>query len=243
MLMGLLEPEMPAGPSAADAVATPGGSASAASPEQAELPAEPLLSYPLAYVLRIVATSIAILMVFPVWRSSRMHASWLAVVVGAVGGVAWILICRLKLEDQLLTAVGLADWTTMGDRPALNPFVAFAGAPVTMVAFLTVRFVGLAVIVPLMEEFFLRGFVMRFFLKPQWWTIPLGTVTWSAAVIATVYGVLAHPAEPLAAAIWFSLITLLYAGTKNIWDCVLAHAVTNGMLGVYVLVWHDWTLW
>jgi hypothetical protein len=31
--------------------------------------------------------------------------------------------------------------------------------------------------------------------------------------------------------------------TRNIWDCVAAHAITNLMLGIYVVAAHDWRLW
>jgi CAAX prenyl protease-like protein len=120
---------------------------------------------------------------------------------------------------------------------------AFSDSTLTLVAFLVVRFLGLAAVVPLIEEFFLRGFLMRFFTQAEWWTVPLGSVSVGSAALATVYGVLAHPAEPIAAAVWFTMITLLYVRTRNLWDCVLAHAITNAMLGVYVLVWKDWTLW
>ncbi len=119
----------------------------------------------------------------------------------------------------------------------------FEGSPVALGLFLTLRFAGLVVIVPIIEEFFLRGFLMRFFVTAQWWTIPLGTVTLASASVATIYGVLSHPAEWIAALLWFSLITLLYARTRNLWDCVAAHAVTNGILGVYIVLWQDWTLW
>jgi hypothetical protein len=46
-----------------------------------------------------------------------------------------------------------------------------------------------------------------------------------------------------AAVVWFSLVTWLMIRTGNIWDCVAAHAVTNLLLGIYVLVSHDWHLW
>jgi len=84
---------------------------------------------------------------------------------------------------------------------------------------------------------------MRFIERAEWWTLELGTVGTKGAMTATVYGVLAHPAEPVAAAVWFSLITWLYARTRSIWDCVIAHAVTNAMLGAYILTFRDWTLW
>jgi membrane protease YdiL (CAAX protease family) len=28
--------------------------------------------------------------------------------------------------------------------------------------------------------------------------------------------------------------------TKNIWDCIIAHAVTNGALGAYVILGSHW---
>jgi len=47
--------------------------------------------------------------------------------------------------------------------------------------------------------------------------------------------VLSHPGEVFAAVAWFSLVTWLMVRTRNIWDCVVAHAVTNLLLGVYVV--------
>jgi CAAX prenyl protease-like protein len=92
------------------------------------------------------------------------------------------------------------------------------------------------------EEFFLRGFLMRFVVKPEWWTVPFGQVTRTAAIVGTVYGIITHPAELLAAAAWFSLVTWLMVKTRNIWDCVMAHAVTNLLLGVYVVISGHWRL-
>jgi len=31
--------------------------------------------------------------------------------------------------------------------------------------------------------------------------------------------------------------------TRNFWDCVAAHAVTNLLLGVYIVAAGQWTLW
>ena len=199
--------------------------------------------YPLGYTLRIGLTGIAVLLVCPVWLRISWRCTKWAIVIGLVGGLLWIGICRLRLADQLLTLVGLGDWTSFGDRPAFDPYGTLGDWPIVMVAFLAVRLAGLAVIVPLVEEFFLRGFLMRFIERAEWWTLELGTVGTKGAMTATVYGVLAHPAEPVAAAVWFSLITWLYARTRSIWDCVVAHAVTNAMLGAYILTFRDWTLW
>jgi hypothetical protein len=73
--------------------------------------------------------------------------------------------------------------------------------------------------------------------------VPFGVVTPLAAVVGTALPMLMHPAELLAAAVWFSLVTWLMASTKNIWDCVAAHAVTNLLLGIYVVSQEQWHLW
>ncbi len=109
--------------------------------------------------------------------------------------------------------------------------------------FLAIRFLGLALVVPIIEEFFLRGFIMRFVVREDWWDVPFGHVTPLAAVLGTAVPMLMHPAELLAAFVWFSLVTWLMIRTKNIWDCVTAHAVTNLLLGIYVVTQHQWQLW
>lgn len=226
----------------AEAVRADQSGGSAAEDVSPDRPA-PSRGYAWAYAFQFAATLLAVLLVAPVYRRVPWRVSGWSIVFGVVGVVAWIVICRAELEARLLTALGLADWAGYAARPAFDPLTAFSGRPLELAAFLTVRFAGLALLVPVIEEFFVRGFLMRFFERAEWWTIPLGQVTWTAAVVATVYGVLAHPAEMIAAAVWFSLITLLYARTRNLWDCVVAHAITNGLLGIYILVSRDWTLW
>jgi CAAX prenyl protease-like protein len=134
----------------------------------------------------------------------------------------------------LLQQIGLG-FLTGGDRAAFNPFdstldLSSAGAW----AFLAVRFVGLVAVVPLIEEFFLRGFVMRFVMERDWWNVPFGKANTLAIVLGTALPILSHP-EWIAAAVWFSMITWLMLRTRNIWDCVAAHAITNLILGVYVV--------
>ena len=57
------------------------------------------------------------------------------------------------------------------------------------------------------------------------------------------YALMTHTSEPLAAVVWFSMVTWLYVRTKSIWDCVVAHAVTNLLLGIYVIWTGSWYLW
>ena len=82
-------------------------------------------------------------------------------------------------------------------------------------------------------------------IQPEWWEVPFGKLTWPAVLVGVGVPVLYHcvPTETLAAVAWFGLVTWLMAKTRNIWDCVAAHAVTNLLLGVYVLAVGKWWLW
>jgi hypothetical protein len=129
-------------------------------------------------------------------------------------------------------------------RPAYNPLAQLAATPGWAWAFLAVRFFGLVAVVPVIEEFFLRGFLMPLVVDQEWWKAPFGKVNGLAVAVSIVAPMLWHqPAEFLAAAAWFGMITWLMVRTRNPWDCVLAHAVTNLLLGIYVLCFSQWALW
>ena len=148
------------------------------------------------------------------------------------------------MEQRLFALLGLEKFFGLGERPAFNPLAELAATPAWAYTFLAIRFLGLALIVPIIEEFFLRGCVMRYVVSEKFWEVPFGQVTPFAVVVGTAVPMLMHPGELLAAFVWFSLVTCLMIRTKNIWDCVAAHAVTNLLLGIYVVTHqHQWHLW
>ncbi|MEX2317734.1 MAG: CAAX prenyl protease-related protein [Pirellulales bacterium] len=199
--------------------------------------------YPIVYTAKIALTIAAMMFVLPGYRQFPFRVSPLAIVVGVIGVVLWVWICHLEIERKLLAPLGLERLLSLGQRPAYNPLAELAATPAWAYTFLAIRFVGLAAVVPIIEEFFLRGFLMRFVVDQEWWKVPFGRVTPAAVVVGTVFPMLMHPAELFAAAVWFSLVTWLMVRTKNIWDCVAAHAVTNLLLGVYVVTYGQWQLW
>jgi uncharacterized protein len=219
--------------------------AGALEPSPGESPAEFARSYPVFYAIKIALTLAAVAFVWPGYRQFPLRVSPLAILVGIVGGALWIGLCMPRLEHTyllpLLKQVGLG--SLMPDRPAFNPFDASYDLSAAWAwGFLAVRFFGLAVMVPLTEEFFLRGFMMRFVMERDWWEVPFGTASRLAIVLGTVVPMLSHPGELLAAAVWFSFITWLMLRTRNIWDCVVAHAITNLILGIYVVISGNWWL-
>jgi membrane protease YdiL (CAAX protease family) len=206
----------------------------------------PYSAYPWLYAAKIALTIAAVLFVWPGYRQFPLRLTPLAIVVGVVGGPLWIGLCALNWEHVYLLPVlercGLGSLIGGADRPAFNPFVQLADQPGWAWTFLAVRFLGLVAVVPLVEEFFLRGFLMRFVMEHDWWKVPFGKADKLAILLGTAVPMLTHPGELLAAAVWFSMITWLMLKTRSIWDCVVAHAATNLILGLYVVLSGAWRL-
>jgi CAAX prenyl protease-like protein len=236
MIVGSLEPAAPK-----PDIVLPDGS-TAPAPNQNWFGLE-YRQYPIVYTVKIALTIAAIVLVAPGYRQFPLRISPLAIAIGVGGVVLWIGLCQLQLERKLLAPLGLEKLLGLGERPAFNPLAELAATPVWAYTFVVIRFVGLALLVPIIEEFFLRGFMMRFVIRENFWTVPFGALTPTAAIVGTVIPMLMHPAELLAAAAWFSLVTWLMWRTRNIWDCVAAHAVTNLLLGIYVVTQQQWQLW
>lgn len=206
--------------------------------------------YPAIYAVKLAITAIVLWFCRAGWGQWKFRVSPLAIGVGVLGVVLWILCSEANLEGKLVEAVGGPDSPIMGplsllglgaERPAFNPLERIE-SPEVRYAFVVVRFIGLALMVPVFEELLLRGWLMRSVISPNLWRVPFGRVTTLSIVIGTAFPMLYHP-EKFASLVWFSLVTWLMIRTKNYWDCVAAHAVTNFLLGVYVLWYGEWQLW
>lgn len=226
LLLGALEP-------------APGQSAQAAGGWA--LPVVPYSAYPALYTVKILATTTAMLLVLRGYRAFPLRVSPLGLLVGGLGGVAWIVLSELRLEARILAPLGLDGWLELGARPAFNPLEQLRSHPAWAYGFLAIRFAGLVLVVPVIEEFFLRGFLMRFVSDPQWWKLPLRGISRAGLIAGTAVPMLYHP-EMVAALVWFSAVSWLMLRTGSIWDCVAAHAVTNLLLGVYVVASGQWWL-
>jgi len=196
--------------------------------------------YPVVYTSKIVLTTLALIFVWPTYRVFPLRVSPLAVGVGVVGVILWIGLVDLGLEQTL----PLGWLTRNGERVGYNPLEALRHHPMLAYAFLAVRFFGLGVAIAVAEEMFLRGFLIRYVESPDRWTeLPVGQAGWPALIAGTVFPMLMHPGELFAALVWFSLVSWLMLRTRNIWDCITAHMVTNLLLGIYVMYSGQWHFW
>ena len=202
----------------------------------------PYRFYGKIYVIKIAATIVSMILVIPGYMTFPLRVNGIAFLVGVVGVVVWVGLCKLNLEQKLLVPLGLGSLIDMGERPGFNPLEELKDNPSWAYTFLAIRLLGLIVIVPIIEEFFTRGFLVRYVMDVDWFQIPFGVVDRLGLITSIAFPMLMHPAELFAAAAWFGMITWLMIRTKNIWDCVVAHAVTNGLLGAYVIASGEWQL-
>lgn len=174
-------------------------------------------------------------------KAHPLRVSWLAVVVGLLGAGLWISICQMHWESSLIRFWGLDSYIT--PRQGINPFASFDRQGL-LVVFIVARFLVLAVAVPIAEEWMLRGFLARYFDGgDQWYEVRLCDLSLRALWLVVAYSVLSHPQEAMAAFVWFSLINWLMKQHGQLWDCIVAHAVTNFLLGLFILYSGQWHLW
>lgn len=116
----------------------------------------------------------------------------------------------------------------------------FSASPAFVVFWLIMRFVGTALVVPVVEELAFRAFLLR---QIQRWSAqvlspPLALAS-GVILSAVTFGVL-HSA-------WLagSLAGLIYAGIYlrrgKLYDAVLAHGTTNLLLALYALLFERWS--
>ena len=133
-----------------------------------------------------------------------------------------------------------APWMRLGDPTA--GFVPLDDSGALIWPLVITRWIGAALLVPVMEELFWRSFLMRWIQSPQFETVLPQRVGMKAVVLSTFVFVLAHTLW-LGAAIAGLAYAWLYVRTGKLWVPVIAHAVTNGVLGVWVVATGRWAFW
>ena len=98
-------------------------------------------------------------------------------------------------------------------------------------------------LVPILEELFWRGWMMRWLIDNDFLKVPLGKyVPFAFWIVAMLFASEHGPywEVGLAAGIVYNWWIVR---TRNLADCILAHGVTNAVLAGYVLVTGQWQYW
>jgi CAAX prenyl protease-like protein len=169
----------------------------------------------------------------------------LGLLCGIAGIALWIA------PGWLYQHFGMSDgwWKHFGfaDRDSgFDPAIIKQHSVVAWVGFFVMRFLRLVVVVPLVEEIFWRGFLMRLLVDPDgdFERVPFGTHHNPSLVVVTTLFVLAHaPVDYLGATLYGLLAYWVAIKTKSLGACVLMHAVANLLLGIYVVSTQQWGYW
>ena len=104
------------------------------------------------------------------------------------------------------------------------------------------RLAGAALVVPVMEELFWRSYVMRWLERSDFLSVAPSAVSWRAlAISSVVFGFEHH--QWLAGIVAGVVYAWLYRRSGQLHYPILSHAVTNGTLGVWVLMTGQWRYW
>lgn len=124
-----------------------------------------------------------------------------------------------------------------------NPQV-FADQPALYWGTVAARMLRLVIVVPLVEEIFWRGFLQRYLVNERFTTVAFGTYTHLSFWAVTIAFTLVHdkPDWP-AAFVTGAVYGWIAVRTKSLLACVVAHAVTNLLLGIYILKTGQWGFW
>jgi CAAX prenyl protease-like protein len=109
--------------------------------------------------------------------------------------------------------------------------------------FLVIRVLGSALLVPILEELFWRGWLMRWLIRTDFQKVQIGAYApvafWiTAALFAAEHG--SFWEVGLLAGVVYNWWVVR---TRNLADAMLAHGVTNGLLAAYVLLYGQWQYW
>jgi CAAX prenyl protease-like protein len=105
------------------------------------------------------------------------------------------------------------------------------------------RTIRAAVLVPIIEELFWRAWLMRWLIRPDFESVPLGTYEpRSFWIVAALFAVEHGPywEVGLVAGVVYNAWMVR---TKSLGDLILAHGVTNLALSLYVIVFRQWQYW
>ena len=181
------------------------------------------------YAVKTV-TVVALLALF--WRDYtelKVGLPSVGVVLSAIAAGAMVFFLWINLH---------APWMVIGDSGGFDPRT---GGVIDW-PLVVIRIAGAALVVPVMEELFWRSFVMRWIDQPNFLLLDPAQAGLRGFVISVVLFGFEHNLW-LAGIVAGVVYSVLFMRHRTLWSPILAHAVTNGMLGAWVVNTGAWSYW
>jgi exosortase E/protease (VPEID-CTERM system) len=178
------------------------------------------------YALRVAAAAAALWYFRETYRTLDWRVGWPAVALGGLVFLIWIGLERLAGSAQT------------GEPSALAHASALA-----RVAWLAFRVLGAVITVPIAEELAFRGFLLRRLVSADFESVAWRTFAWAPFLISSIAFGLMHGDRWLAGTLAGMIYAFAMMRRGRIGEAAAAHAFTNALLAIYVLVTGDWQLW
>jgi CAAX prenyl protease-like protein len=159
------------------------------------------------------------------WQGMRASLLAASVALGLLVFVLWI-----SLD---------AGWMQIGSAAGFDPRGAGGAVNWGLVA---LRIAGAALVVPVMEELFWRSFLLRWLDSPEFLSVRAAAVSLKALAITVLLFGFEHNLW-LAGMVAGLAYSLLYMRSGNLWAAIVAHGVTNGVLGAWIVATGNWHFW
>ena len=185
--------------------------------------------------LRLLLPAAALVWLAPRVLRLRVERSALSVALGVAVFLLWI-------GPDLLFAGWRQHWLFQNALTGTLKSTLPPGASGDTLS-LWLRALRATLVVPVLEELFWRGWLMRWIINPDFEKVPLGAYQARAFWITAILFALEHGPY------WeVGLLTGMVYGwwmvkTRSVEDCILAHAVTNGCLSLFVVFSGRWEYW
>ena len=182
------------------------------------------------YLLKTVVGAWLIWEMRPFVEEMRWKVSWEAVVVGVAVVAVWV---GLDGHYPRLSELG-EGW---------NPFKQYGAGSATAWMYVMVRIGGSSLVVPPLEEVFYRSFLYRMFVKTDFRAMPLSQFHGLSFVVTSAIFGFMHPDRWLAGILCGLAYQWLVIRKGRLGDAMTAHAVTNFLLGLWVVWKGAWNFW
>jgi CAAX prenyl protease-like protein len=177
----------------------------------------------LAYAGRVLLTLPALVFFMKEYKEIKIEREWLGIPLGVLIILMWIGL------DPFYPKI-------LGEPGGFDPRPMFK-------TFLILKFIGMVIVAPWIEELFFRSFFPRYLQAGSGWKqLSPGTFTpFTFISTALIFGFVHH--QWLPGILMGFIMNWLYWKTKNLWPCIAAHAAANLILWAEAVRTQNWMLW